>query len=192
MDRGRDFDRSNHARGSGPNERLLMTPVILALAGGLTASGVLIFLAALVGALWMAEPSVPGPQDEQLRLDAAAGAAATTQTASTNSAALDMGAGFAPGGLGQPVAGVIDFTAADRADSNETYTFKLQDSPDNSSFTDITPAVAIAVSGTTAPLTTIVLKGFQSQRYVRLVSTIGGTTPSVTFKAWLRPLKPAA
>jgi hypothetical protein len=144
---------------------------------------IVIILAILAG---MAEPSIPGPQDEQLRLDAAAGAAATTQTASTNSAALDMGAGFAPAGRGLPVAAVIQVTAADRADSNETYNFKLQDSADNVSFADIGVNVAVTVAGAAATLGTYVAKGLLTRRYVRLVSTIAGTTPSITFKAWLK------
>lgn len=164
-----------------------MTPMILAMAVGLPVSGALIFLALLASALWMAEPVTPTPQDEQLRLDAAAGAAATTQTASANSTALDMGAGFAPTGIGQPVAAVIQVTAADRADSNETYNFKLQESSDNSTFTDISPNVAVTVAGAVATVGVYLAKGLLSKRYVRLASTIAGTTPSVTFKAWLNP-----
>jgi hypothetical protein len=144
-------------------------------------------LVAIAAAIWMAEPTIPGPQDEQLRLDGAAGAAATTQTASTNSTALDMGSGFAPSGIGMPVAGLVNVTAADRAQSDETYNFKLQESSDNSAWTDICANVAVPVSGATATLGVVVCKGLLSKRYVRLVSTIAGTTPSVTFKAWLHP-----
>ena len=148
----------------------------------------LLLAAAVPAAIWMAEPSIPGPVDEQLRLDAAAGAAATTQTASANSTALDMGSGFAPGSLGMPVGGIVNVTAADRTSSDETYNFKLQESSDNSTFTDVCANVAVPVSGATATLGAVVCKGFITKRYVRLASTIAGTTPSVTFKAWLKPM----
>jgi hypothetical protein len=128
----------------------------------------------------MAEPLVPTPQDEQLRLDAAAGAAATVQTASTNSPGLDLGSGFAPGGIGQPVAGVIQVTAV--TGTTPTMAPKLQESSDNSTFTDCGATLAnITAVGT------YVAKGIVSKRYVRLATTIGGTTPSFTFKAWLNP-----
>lgn len=130
----------------------------------------------LAVALGMAEPTVPGPQDEQLVLQATA-----TQTASANSAALDMGSGYAPGGVGQPVAAVIQVTAIDRVTGDETYNFKLQESSDNSAWTDISPNVATTVVGV------IVAKGILTKRYVRLATTLAGTTPSVTYKAYLNP-----
>lgn len=147
----------------------------------LTIGTVLAF--ALLAALWMAEPTIPGPLDEELALQQT-----TTQVASTNSAALDMKPGFAPGGPGLPMAVVIRVTAADRASGDETYSFRLQESADNVSFSDCSAAVAVEVAGNVATLGTIVAKGWVSKRFVRLVSTLGGTTPSVTFKAWLVPM----
>jgi hypothetical protein len=146
-----------------------------------TLSIILAVAAAAALAAWMAEPSIPGPVDEQAVLQAT-----TTQTASTSSAALDMGAGFAPGGLGLPAAGLVTVTAADRAQSDETYNFKLQESADNVTFTDISPNAAVPVNGAAATLGVVVCKGILKQRYVRLASTIAGTTPSVTFKAYLK------
>ena len=167
-----------------------MIPATLAMGAGTMIAGGLLILVVLVAAgLKMAEPTVPGPLDEEHRLDAAAGAAATTQAASANTTAIDMGAGFAPGGTGLPVAAVIDVTAADRANSDETYNFKLQESADNSTFVDIGPNVALPVAGAVATLDTLVAKGFLTKRYVRLASTLAGTTPSITFKAYLKSLK---
>ena len=148
-----------------------------------------IVLVALAVVLGMAEPLVPTPQDEQLRLDAAPGAAATTQTASTNSPGLDLGAGFAPGGIGQPMAGIVNVTACDRANSDETYNLLLQESSDNASWSNCSAAIAVTVAGAVATLGVYVLKAVVSKRYVRLSTTIGGTTPSITFKAWLNPRK---
>lgn len=143
---------------------------------GYTAVGFALGVAILVvvAALWMADVTIPGMQDVQLRLQAA-----VTKTATFNSTALDMGAAFAPGGGGLPVQGVVTVTALDTGDGNETYTFKLQESTDNSSFTDISPGVAVTDTGTVA------CKGFLSKRYVRLVATLAGTTPSVTYEAYL-------
>ena len=163
-----------------------MLPATLAV-GGITVALGLVILAALALSAFMADPTIPGPLDEEMLLQAT-----TTQVASTNSAALDMGAGFAPGGVGMPVAGVIDVTAADRANSDETYNFKLQESADNVTFTDIGANVALPVAGAVATLDTLVPKGFLTKRYVRLASTLAGTTPSITFKAYLKPLKQTA
>ena len=70
----------------------------------------------------------------------------------------------------------------DLADANETYSFTLQESADNSAFTAAGAAQAVTATGTA------VVKGRIKQRYVRLALTTGGTTPSITFKAWLNPL----
>ncbi|MGB7158547.1 MAG: hypothetical protein WBD40_10810 [Tepidisphaeraceae bacterium] len=123
---------------------------------------------------------IPTPQDDSLLLQDT-----TTKTASFNSAGFDLGAGFAPGALGMAAAAVVDVSAADRANSDETYTFKLQESSDNSTFADIGVATSITVSGATSTLGVYVAKGFISKRYVRLVLTAAGTTPSITYKAWL-------
>jgi hypothetical protein len=84
-----------------------------------------------------------------------------------------------------PVAAVIDVSVCDRANSDETYNFKLQDSADNSTFADIGVNVAVPVAGTVATLGAIVAKGFANRRFVRVAKTLAGTTPSVTTKIWL-------
>jgi hypothetical protein len=73
-------------------------------------------------------------------------------------------------------------TALDLADANETYSFTLQESADNSTYTAAGAAAAVTATGAA------VVKGRVKQRYVRLALTTGGTTPSITFKAWLNPL----
>ena len=125
----------------------------------------------------MADPIIPTPQDAQLLLQDT-----TTKTAAFNTPGFDQGAGYAPGGPGRPMAAVVQVTALDLADANETYSFTLQESADNSTFTAAGAAQAVTATGTA------VVKGRVKQRYVRLALTTGGTTPSITFKAWLNPL----
>lgn len=125
----------------------------------------------------MSDPILPTPQDTQLLIQST-----TTKTASYNSAGLDLGSGYAPGGVGQPVAAVVQVTAVDTGDGNETYSFVLQESADNSTFAACGAAVSVSDIGA------VVVKGRIKRRYVRLALTAAGTTPSVTFKAWLNPL----
>ena len=125
----------------------------------------------------MADPIIPTPQDAQLLLQDT-----TTKTASYNTPGLDLGAGYAPGGLGQAVAAVIHVSALDAADGNESYSFVLQESADTATFTPAGAATAVTAAGVAAA------KGRITKRYVRLALTAGGTSPSITFKAWLNPL----
>jgi hypothetical protein len=83
------------------------------------------------------------------------------------------------------MAAVINPTAIDRAQSDETYTFVLQESADNITFTDCGPAVSVDVAGAAATIVAYTVPGFVSQRYVRCKLTVGGTTPSITYEAWL-------
>ena len=122
----------------------------------------------------MALNFIPTPQDELLRLVASGTITATTATSS-----YDMGQGFAPGGPGVATAAVINATAVDRADSNETYVFVLQESDDNSTWVDCSTSRSITVAGVYSVI------GFVNRRYVRLQRTLGGTTPSLTSEAWL-------
>lgn len=119
---------------------------------------------------------IPGPIDNQTRLESSA-----TKTATFNGTALDLGSGFAPSNAGQRFSAVVKSSALDLTDLNETYTFKVQESSDNSAWTDASPAVAMTAAGTVA------IPAFISKRYVRVVLTAGGTTPSVTYEAWLVP-----
>ena len=121
--------------------------------------------------------SLPTPQDAGLLLQDT-----TTRTANFTSAALDLGPGFAPGGLGKPVAAVVHVTARDASSGNETYTLTLEESSDNAAFTPAGAAVTVTATGV------IPLRGWLTKRYARVALVVGGTTPSITFKAWLNTL----
>ena len=123
----------------------------------------------------MADPILPTPQDAQLLLQDT-----TTKTASYSTPSVDLGA--APGGLGRPAAAIVHATAVDTADGNETYTVVLQDSNDNITFLAAGAAVSLGAAGAHA------VRGWITRRYARVALTIAGTTPSMTFKAWLNPL----
>jgi hypothetical protein len=125
----------------------------------------------------MADPIIPTPQDAQLLLQDT-----TTKTASFNTPSIDLGAGFAPGGAGKPACAVVHVSAIDIVDGNESYSFILQDSSDNVSFFSAGAASAVGAAGAH------VLRGWLTRRYARVALTAAGTTPSVTFKAWLNPL----
>lgn len=129
----------------------------------------------------MADPAIIGPQDANLLLQVSA-----TKTASFNSTGIDLGSGFAPAGGGFPMQGIVDYSAGDFATGDEAYTFKIQDSPDNSAWTDRSPGVVAPVT-VAAPAGAITIGAFIQQRYVRLVATLGGTTPSITYLAYLQP-----
>src|SRR5688572_1015764 len=85
-------------------------------------------------------PTLPTPQDESLLMQDT-----TTKTANFQTAGLDLGSGFAPGGLGKPAAAVVHVTALDLASANETYAFTLEESAD-----DVTFAAAGASASATA------------------------------------------
>jgi hypothetical protein len=120
---------------------------------------------------------LPTPQDTALLLQDT-----TTKTANFNTPGLDLGSGFAPGGLGRPVAAVVNATAIDTSSGNETYSFTLEESDDNATFTAAGVAQAVTAVGAFA------VRGWLTKRYARLALAAGGTTPSITFKAWLNPV----
>lgn len=144
---------------------------------------VLAIAVALTASLQLNKFYVPTPQDEAMRLEAAA----TNKVASFNGTAKDLGVGFLAGGVGRAMAAVINPSAIDRLQSDETYIFVLQESADNITFTDCGPAVPVDVNGALATVATYTVPGFVTQRYVRLKVTIAGTTPSITYEAWLNP-----
>ncbi len=125
----------------------------------------------------MPNPTIPTPQDAGLLLQDT-----TTRTANYQTPGLDLGSRFAPGGLGQPVAAVVHATALDLGSANETYAFTLEESNDNLTFTAAGAATALTAAGALA------VRGWLTKRYARLSLVVGGTTPSITFKAWLNPL----
>lgn len=110
-------------------------------------------------------------------------AANTNKTASGNGTGVDITAGvggFNPGEGGVPVQAAIPVVSIDHTTGDETYQFKLQDSPDNSTWTDISANRLFSdysgpnVTGATG---TVYVGGFVRQQYVRIVATLGGTTP---------------
>lgn len=125
---------------------------------------------------------VPTPQDEGMRLEAVA-----TKVASFNGTAKNLGTGYLSGGLGRAMGAVMSPSAIDRTSSDETYTFVLQESADNVTYTDCGPAVAVDVAGALATVATYTIPGFVTQPWVRLKLTAAGTTPSITYEAWLNP-----
>ncbi len=132
---------------------------------------------------------IPGPPDAQLELQAAA-----TKTANFNGAWLDLGSSSAPGGIGMPVAGVVNVTAADRANGDETYALKLEQADadangaaDAATIETCSVPVSVPVAGTAATTGIVLVKGFVTKRFVRLVLAVGGTTPSITYEGNLNP-----
>jgi hypothetical protein len=121
--------------------------------------------------------TVPTPQDAALLLQAT-----TTKTANYATPGLDLGVGFSPGGLGKPAAAVVNVTSCDISSANETYVFTLEESDDNATFIPAGAGTAVTATGA------IAVRGWLTKRYARLALVVGGTTPSVTFKAWLNPL----
>jgi hypothetical protein len=121
--------------------------------------------------------TLPSPQDTSLLMQDT-----TTKTANFNTTGLDLGSGFAPGGLGKPVAAVVNVSALDASSGDETYSLTLEESSDNASFAAAGAAQAVTAVGAVA------VRGWLTKRYARIALVVGGTTPSVTFKAWLNPL----
>src|SRR6476659_6306445 len=111
--------------------------------------------------------TLPTPQDTALLMQDTA-----TKTANFNTAGLDLGSGFAPGGLGKPVAAVVAVTALDSSSGNETYSLTLEESSDNVTFTAASAALAATATGAVA------VRGWLAKRYARLALVVGGTTPS--------------
>lgn len=143
------------------------------------------------------DPFVIGPQDSQLVLLAAA-----TISATANEASLDLANGstvtpnFAPGDGGIPMQIFMPITSVKLTAGNETYAFKVQDSPDNATWTDRSPTwgnPTFAAPTDSFPAVDgagglIVSGAFIRARYVRIVATLGGTAPSIVLgNVYLQP-----
>jgi len=106
--------------------------------------------------------------------------ASTTQTASFNSAGFDLGTGTPRRGMKASVRlSALTGTGA-------TVAFKVQHSTDNVSFTDL----AFAEDPTLSALAETSISFETGKRYIRLVATIAGTSPSATYDAWIVPARP--
>jgi len=122
---------------------------------------------------------IPGPYDAEMLLEVVAG---VTKTADYNGATKDLGGGYAPGGIGQPGAAVVQVSALDFTTSDETYAFVVEESDDDATYTPAGPIITVAAPGAVS------VPCFLSRRYCRLKLDVGGTTPSITYKAHLVPL----
>lgn len=102
-----------------------------------------------------------------------------TETADKNNDPLDLGEGYSPGAMGRVLGGVVNVTAADRTTEDEEYTFTLQESADGSTGWSNLDTLTVTEAGL------FVLRGIVRRRFLRLTLDVAGTTPSVTYQAWL-------
>ena len=94
-----------------------------------------------------------------------------TRTASANGTGVDtLGYNDA---VALILAGDIDLASTD-----ETYAFKVQHSDDNSTFSDVTGATTTVTADNDVKLIRLSNLNTTIKRYVRVVATLGGTTPS--------------
>lgn len=126
--------------------------------------------------------------DNALLLEASA--AHTTAQTDVGATILDLGAGLVEGYL------IIDVTALDVASTDEYYTISLEGS-NVAAMTSGSVELAVSRQGNTvAPGDADTAIGrfavpFRNEqngttyRYVRLSTLVAGTTPSITFSAWL-------
>jgi hypothetical protein len=132
----------------------------------LAAAALLAFAFAMAPA--MADPSVSYPMDEQTRMEAV-----VTQTASYNSAAFDLGSGFAPDLGGIAVAGVVHTSALalNGVPTLPSYTATLQQSASGTG--------GWANCGQAVPITKVGLvniPGLVNEEFVRLAYTMANGT----------------
>lgn len=91
-----------------------------------------------------------------------------SRTANANGSGVDL-----TGYIGNVMA-VIHCDAAG-AGTNSTADFKIQDSADNSTFADVSPAIAATQVTTVASVQMLRIDPRTVRRYIRVVFTIGGT-----------------
>lgn len=120
---------------------------------------------------------IPQPLDEALRMETA-----LNKTASGSGTSLDQGALYNPGGVGQPMGIVCSITTLDTTTGDETYKLTMEESDDDSSYSDCGPIITVTATGM------VTVPGFVSKRYIRLKETLAGTTPILTLDAWATPL----
>lgn len=118
----------------------------------------------------------PTPQDDAMQLESA-----VTKTADFAGTTYDNGIGYSPGAIGQQVVAVVAISAMDKTTGDETYKFVLQESVDGVTWTDAGPIITVTAIGPVS------IPAWLSQRYCRLNLDVAGTTPSITYDAWLNP-----
>ena len=126
--------------------------------------------------------------DKLLELADAQALTATGNTTNT----IDLGSDRDVGN-GQTLYLVLSLDVApDAANSDETYVFTLT-TDDNSSFSSATTILTQTITRGTAAGTRYVLPiPSANERYLRGTFTLGGTTPSVTYTAWITGQEPTA
>lgn len=93
-------------------------------------------------------------------------------------------------GIGEPMALVVTVgVAADFTTGDETYQFQLE-TDDNAAMTSSTIIgdVTVAAADLTTGDKVVIPLGHSNERYLQVVYTLGGTTPSITVDAFLQPL----
>lgn len=93
-------------------------------------------------------------------------------------------------GIGEAMAVVVTVgVAADIANADETYQFQVEtDSVEALSSATVIADQTVAAASLTAGDKVVLPIGFANERYLQVVYTLGGTTPSVTVDAQLMPL----
>lgn len=132
----------------------------------------ILVLAAIGSALWCAAGALTGPQDASLAFYNAATVAATA-----DSATIDLGVGFAPDPIAPlSIQGLV--TALDLSSANETYSLTLWESSDNTNWTTTGLTMALTATGAVHKIAGV------TKRYLKIIATLGGTTPSMTLSLW--------
>ena len=119
---------------------------------------------------------LPGPLDSKMCLSLAQGIIISAD--STN--VVSLGDGWAP----KPIEGMclyLNVTALDHTTGDETYSFTVWESADNNSWTSTHLTIPITATGSY-----LAVFGSTAQ-YVKLIATLAGTTPSITFDAYVLP-----
>lgn len=101
---------------------------------------------------------------------------AATRTANANGTGVDT-KGY------NSAKAVICAGDIDLASTDETYAFKIQDSADNSTFADVSGLTTTITADNQIKNIRIDGLGTIVRRYVRVVLTVGGTTPSIPCSA---------
>lgn len=120
---------------------------------------------------------------EKENFDAAVSLTTAARTSTTNGTGIDL-QGY------QAACAVINAQAW----TDGTHAFKLQDSPDNSTYTDVATALVDgsnpSVTAAGAQLTTYKLGYLGNQRYLRVVQTCSGTTTGAIIGAQVLRFQP--
>lgn len=123
--------------------------------------------------------------DMDLRLkDAGAITSSAAAQVSGNAAVLDLGAARFEGVV------VVNVSALDLASANETYSIDVEFSNVAGMGSGVEKVVTVPVTATGyIEVPFVNMKYGTVYRYMRLTTTVGGTTPSINYTAHVAPLK---